>query len=257
MLYNPLELREVFHLEFLRRFGRKIKTEVYALKGGSNLRFFFNSIRYSQDMYIDVNGVEVNVLAGTVLNILKSPSFLDILIPFGIKSIRPPDMNKAKQTQTTQLFKIHIMSKTGEDLFTKVEFSRRGFAGKAVVQPVSSSIVRYYQFAPLLAPHYDMESAAIQKIRALAQRSVIQARDIFDLYVLSLQSAPKDPGGGRPSLSDIRSAYENIFVVSYEQFRDTVASYLSSEDRALYESAEMWDEIKIEAAEYIKSFENE
>ncbi len=257
MIYSPLELREVFHLEFLRMFGRKVKPDIYALKGGSNLRFFFNSLRYSEDMDIDLTGVETGALAGTVLNILKSPSFLDMLRTFGIRSVIPPDMNKAKQTQTTQRFKIHIISEAGEDLFTKVEFSRRGFSGSALVQPVLSSVVRYYQIAPLLTPHYDMESAAIQKIVALARRSVIQARDIFDLYVLSLQSAPKDRGRISPSLSDTRDAYQNIFFVSYEQFRDTVVSYLSSDDRAVYESAEIWDEIKIKTAEYIKSFENE
>lgn len=41
--------------------------------------------------------------------------------------------------------------------------------------------------------HYNVQSAAMQKITALAGRSVIQARDIFDLYILSSQFDIKEP----------------------------------------------------------------
>jgi len=34
--YNSLQLREVFHLEFLRWLGRKMKVKHYAVKGGAN-----------------------------------------------------------------------------------------------------------------------------------------------------------------------------------------------------------------------------
>ena len=50
LAYNSLQLREIFHLELLRLLGRKMKGEHYVLKGGVNLRFFFNSFRYSEDM---------------------------------------------------------------------------------------------------------------------------------------------------------------------------------------------------------------
>ena len=49
-IYNSLQLREVFHLEFLRWLGRSVKSEAYAVKGGVNLRLFFRSFRYSEDM---------------------------------------------------------------------------------------------------------------------------------------------------------------------------------------------------------------
>ena len=45
--YTLLQIREVFHMEFLRVLGKKIKPSYYALKGGVNLRLFFHSIRYS------------------------------------------------------------------------------------------------------------------------------------------------------------------------------------------------------------------
>ncbi|MFH1782415.1 MAG: nucleotidyl transferase AbiEii/AbiGii toxin family protein [Candidatus Omnitrophota bacterium] len=170
MTYNALQLRELFHLEFLRWFGRKVKAEFYALKGGVNLRFFFNSFRYSEDMDLDIKGVEVDILKDVVMKILQALSFQDTLKPFGIERVVPPNISKAKQTETTQRFKIHLITYAGEDLFTKVEFSRRGFKGKAVVQPASDAILRAYKLAPLLLPHYDIQSAVLQKIEALTDR---------------------------------------------------------------------------------------
>ncbi|MCX5643056.1 MAG: nucleotidyl transferase AbiEii/AbiGii toxin family protein [Candidatus Omnitrophica bacterium] len=163
-LLGPLQFREIFHLEFLRRFAREIKRGQYALKGGSNLRFFFNSVRYSEDMDLDINGIEVAILKETVLKILGTSSFQEILRPFGIKRIVPPDIRRAKQTQTTQRFKVHLITNSGEDLFTKVEFSRRGIKGNVFVEPVSNIILREYKLPPLMVSHYDISSAIKQKI---------------------------------------------------------------------------------------------
>lgn len=56
-IYNSLQLRELFHIEFLRWLGREMKTEYCALKGGTNLRLFFGSFRYSEDMDLDIRGI--------------------------------------------------------------------------------------------------------------------------------------------------------------------------------------------------------
>jgi hypothetical protein len=48
--YAPLQLWELFHLEVLRRLAQKLKPGQYALKGGVNMRFFFGSPRYSEDI---------------------------------------------------------------------------------------------------------------------------------------------------------------------------------------------------------------
>ena len=251
--YSHLQLREVFHVEFLRWLGRKLKTENYAVKGGVNLRFFFKSFRYSEDMDLDAVGVKVPELKEVVMKILKSPAFQDNLKPFGIVSVVPPDIRKAKQTETTQRFKVHLIASSGEDLFTKVEFSRRGFAGKIVTSAVADPILRIYKLAPLLVPHYDAPSAIVQKISALADRSEVQARDIFDIYLLSSQytSAVKARIDNIKS-SVLSKAYERVFDVEFEQFRDTVVSYLSIEDQPVYDNPEMWEEIRLKAAHFIE-----
>lgn len=256
-MYNSLQLIELFHLEFLRWFGRKIEAKFYSLKGGSNLRFFFNSFRYSQDMDLDARGIAVYILRDMVMKILQNRSFHDVLKPFGVERIVPPDISRAKQTETTQRFKVHLITSAGEDLFTKIEFSRGGLGGKTVIQPVSDNILRPYKLPPLLIPHYDTQSAVLQKICALADRSAVQARDIFDLYILSSQCEPLKIKEITLNKSKFTKAYENLFEVSFEQFRDTVISYLPPEDQSAYNSASSWDEVKLKVNNFIDEMRRE
>ncbi|MFA5088111.1 MAG: nucleotidyl transferase AbiEii/AbiGii toxin family protein [Candidatus Omnitrophota bacterium] len=257
VIYTPLQMREVFHLEFLRWFSRKLKTDSYVLKGGVNLRFFFGSIRYSEDMDIDIQGVRVDAVKTAVLEILSARGFLEGLKSFGVERVVPPNMMKAKQTETTQRFKIHLLTFKGEDLFTKIDFSRRGMKGNAVVESVSAPILRSYKMAPLLVPHYDVLTATGQKIHALAQRSVLQARDIMDLFFLSSQCVRARGENPEVSKAVIEKAHENIFLVGFEQFRDTVVAYLGEEDRAAYSFSAAWDEIKLKTAQFLEELKNE
>ena len=255
-IYTSLQIREVFHLEFLRWFGRKLASDNYCLKGGVNLRFFFKSIRYSEDMDIDIIGARVDKVKKTVMDILSVRGFSDSLKSFGIEKVVPPDITKAKQTETTQRFKIHLLTSAGEDLFTKIEFSRRGMKGTALVEQVAASVLRSYKMAPLLVAHYGAGSAVIQKIHALAQRSVLQARDIFDLFWLSSQ-CEGTALGEHVSKTVLKTADDNIFQVGFTQFRDTVVDYLGDEDKKAYSSPEVWDEITLKTAHFLEEMKNE
>lgn len=257
-LYNSLQLREVFHIEFLRWLARKVRPDDYALKGGVNLRFFFKSLRYSEDMDIDIFRVRVDALKDIVMKILNTPSFNYNLKTFGCERIIPPDISKAKQTETTQRFKIHLINSEGLDLFTKVEFSRRGFKGETVYEPISDIITCEYKISPLIVSHYDITSAILQKVKALALRSVIQARDVFDLYILNSQydknaGVPKKLEQFNPSL--FRKARENVFGIDFQQFRDTVIFYLSIDDQCIYNKTSLWDEIRLRVENFIEELE--
>lgn len=251
-----LKAREVFHLQFLRSLGYKIKTQHYALKGGSNLRFFFGSCRYSEDMDLDVSGLRVDVLRDAVMGVLQARAFQDTLKSFGIEKFTLPDMSMAKQTETTQRFKIHLLTSGNEDLFTKIEFSRRGMKEGIVMGPVADAVLRAYKMPPLLVPHYTKESAVAQKVSALAMRSVLQARDIFDLFILSSQyekdsSLPKK----LVNVSLWAKAHDHVFKVTFEHFRDSVISYLTAEDQVVYGTPQAWDEIKLKAANFIEEIQ--
>ncbi len=256
-VHAPLQVREVFHLEFLRWFSRKLKADRYCLKGGANLRFFFQSIRYSEDMDIDIVGVGIEKIKKTVLEIFSARVFSDNLKLFGIEKIVPPDITKAKQTETTQRFKIHLLTSSGEDLFTKIEFSRRGMKGSFRVESVSTQILRSYKMAPLLVPHYDAASAIAQKILALAHRSVLQPRDLFDLFALSSQYDAVPKKSFQLGKAVLKTAHDNIFLVDFPQFRDTVVAYLEAEDQETYTSPAVLDEIKLKTAHFLDEFKDE
>lgn len=247
MIADPLRKREVFHLVFLRGLARSVPLSSFVLKGGSNLRFFYGSIRYSEDMDLDASGLPVHVLQDRVMAILQSSGLVDTLRTYGIERIQPPRLSRAKQTDTVQRFKVHLLTTAGEDLSTKVEFSRRGFDSPIRSEPVSVPILAAYRMAPLVTPHYTVEAAVRQKIRALVSRRQPEARDVFDLYTLSSQgvSASDLPEGF--SYEELLEARERIFALDYAQYRDSVVSFLGDEDRAAHDSSQVWDEIRLRA----------
>jgi hypothetical protein len=248
---DPLSLREAFHLEFLRRLGAMLDPKSYAVKGGVNIRLFYNSLRYSEDLDLDVAGLPVDRLKSVVMSLLRSRALLDSLGSYGIRDVRPPDMASAKQTETTQRFKVHLLTSAGEDLFTKVEFSRRGFRGKVIVEIVPDTVLRPYHMTPLWVPHYDIVSTIVQKIEALASRVTVQARDIFDLHIL-ISQAGSGRGEAVPAAAALSSrARERVYEVGFDVFRDTVLSYLSPEDRKMFDRPEAWDDIRLRVADFL------
>ena len=214
------------------------------------MRLFFNSIRYSEDMDIDINTMSINALRDTVINIVGSVAFLNELRSYGIEQIQMQAMAKAKQTQTTQRFKIHLFTQQSEDLFTKIEFSRRQPSDIAISKSVSEKIMRQYKMTPLIVSHYDAMSAIKQKITALANRKVVQARDTFDLYMLSTQYSP-ELGKIETDAATATAACDNLYSVSFQQFHDSVVNYLAEEDKTAYNTPEIWDEIRLKVHELI------
>ncbi|MCG2725164.1 MAG: nucleotidyl transferase AbiEii/AbiGii toxin family protein [Elusimicrobia bacterium] len=251
-MYNQFQLREIFHIEFLRYLAADLPSGVWALKGGVNLRLFFKSIRYSEDMDLDIQVLPVNSIKKRVLRLLGSPSFKANLKTYGIREIKPPDIGRAKQTLTTQRFKVHLITSSGEDYFTKIEFSRRGFLGVPVSESAPANILRPYSMSPFIVHHYPAEAAVAQKISALLSRTIVQARDVFDLYMLSSQTTSKMSRSLLPSNEDMEKVRNNILNIGFAVFNDVVAAYLSPDERRAYASSEVWEEIKLKTIEFIE-----
>jgi predicted nucleotidyltransferase component of viral defense system len=242
---TPLEKREVFHLLFLKGFVRSVPLDSFVLKGGSNLRFFFGSLRYSEDMDLDVDDLPVHVLAERVMALLGSPALSAAMRIHGVREVVPPDLEHAKQTETVQRFKVHLLTTANEDLFTKVEFSRRGFDSPYKAEAVDTQVLSRYRMPPLIVPHYAAEAAARQKVEALLSRRRPQARDIFDLWVLGTRVEPGVLKAGLTA-SEVEKARERIFSIELEEYRDAVVAYLSPDDQPTYESPALWDEIRLQ-----------
>ena len=235
---SPKAAVELFHLLLLDILGRKADRKHYALKGGCNLRFFMKSIRYSEDMDIDVGpGLPKDKLEDLIERILGSKLFANLL---SLRHLRVDEYSAPKQTDTTQRWKFGLaLSDSSVLLRTKIEFSRRGMDDEISFGPVDPLLIRTYELTPLLASHYSPQSALGQKIRALASRREVQARDVFDVDLL-LNSDIKDVLADR----ELRErAQENAMMVTFDMFKAQVVSFLNPEYQDQYDSVDVWDSI--------------
>jgi len=176
---SPIQAVEAFHLVFLRTLDTKYSRTGYVVKGGVNLRAWFGSMRYSEDMDLDVVSGGVHELRDAVDRLIQAPAFLSLMRTQALTLVRS---SRPKQTDTTQRWKFEIRAPTSPvPLHTKVEFSRRGIDEDYALEPVRQEIVRPYGIPAPTANHYTAAAAIRQKIGALAGRRETQARDIWDL----------------------------------------------------------------------------
>jgi len=244
--YSSRQSVELFHLLFLSQLVRKLDKRFYALKGGGNLRFFFKSPRYSEDIDLDVQSISVTLLRKRINHILDSKPFRDIL---QVRDIEIEHITEHKQTETTQRWKLGlIVSHQEKPLPTKIEFSRRGLDKHVKFEPISPEVIRTYDLPLILVNHYPAETTCIQKIRALISRKTAQARDVFDLYLLLASRVEKVdlPDKLRSKINEVK---ENIFSMDFVIFKSQVISYLEPEDQSGFDSKEVWDNIRLHVVE--------
>ena len=72
---GDIQVVEHFHLLFLAQLGARLDKKLYALKGGCNLRFFWKSIRYSEDIDFDAHTIAKHTLQKNVRQILRRRGF--------------------------------------------------------------------------------------------------------------------------------------------------------------------------------------
>lgn len=241
-IYNQRKSIELFHLLFLSQLVRKLDKRFYALKGGGNLRFFFKSPRYSEDIDLDVQSISVALLRKRVNHVLSSKPFKDIL---QVRDIEIEHITEHKQTDTTQRWKLGLIVPHQErPLPTKIEFSRRGLDKPVKFEPISPEIIRTYDLPPILVNHYPAETACLQKIRALISRNTAQARDVFDLYLLLASRVEKVDLSDKLH-SKLNEVKENVFSMDFAIFKSQVISYLEPADQSGFDSKETWDNIRL------------
>jgi predicted nucleotidyltransferase component of viral defense system len=237
---------EQFHLLFLVQLSRGVDQRAIVLKGGCNLRFFLRSIRYSEDMDLDVGDLDTQVLRDKVRGILASRPFRQILQARGIEI---EHVTEHKQTDTTQRWKLGLLVEgTPVPLPTKVEFSRRGLDGGVTFGSVDPGIARVHQLPPLMLSHYDAATALRQKVGALAGRPQTQARDVFDLHHLLAIGTGEDVFGVLEERI-LASASAKALSVDFGMFKSQVLAYLPPEDQARFDSSLVWDSMVLEVVE--------
>ena len=251
-MLNDREAVEIFHLHFLRGFGQRVDKALFALKDGCNLRFYFRSIRYSEDMDLDIHTLAVGTLSSHVNRLLDGPLLRQALASQRLEVAR---VAKPKQTPTTQRWKVTLRHlDTGREIPTKIEFSRRPAEGERGVDPVDAHLIQRYRLMPVLAPHYRVGTAFAQKVAALARREQVQSRDVFDLKLLL------DAGGAAQASSEqvrpwLETALANAQAVDYEQFAGQVVPYLDAEYQDYYAHPTVWNELRGSVVDALKSLQ--
>jgi predicted nucleotidyltransferase component of viral defense system len=239
---SDAQVIEVFHLLFMQVLTAHSR-DWFILKGGANIRYYFGSVRYSNDIDLDYFGkkgwqVERSVdaaLTGRALKLLLSQQGLEI-----------GESTKPKQTETTRRWKLGLarQNTVGDLIRTKVEFSDRGNESNDVLyETIPNQIVDPYALRPATVSHYGQTAALEQKIAALALRVETKARDIFDLDLL-LRLRRAGSGPVRLDVSHAAQASRRALEVGYESFRSEVIPFLDPDIAVLYEGGENWEEMR-------------
>ncbi|MEY2853132.1 MAG: hypothetical protein RL030_264 [Pseudomonadota bacterium] len=249
-MWNDRQTIEIFHLLFLRAFGARVDKSLFALKGGCNLRFFLKSIRYSEDMDLDIHTMAVGTLRNNVNHLLEAQSFAQALRAQGIEIART---SLPKQSETTQRWKLALrITESGAEVPTKIEFSRRDRDGEKAVESVDEGIIRAYRLYPVIVQHYSVHTAFAQKVSALALREQVQSRDVFDLKLLL------DSGGAEQPLpaaaaAHLATASDNALAVDYDAFAGQVLAFLEPEYQEHYGKRKAWTELQGQVAEGLEA----
>ncbi len=246
-MFTDTQIREVFHFYFLERLLKLSDPGLYILKGGVNLRFFFKSPRYSEDMDIDVLAGSVQTLRKNGYKILNDAAFRRSLRSFDIADIEINDPAKAKQTETTQRFRFGLITPAGHRLPTKVEFSRRKESsdGESEFTLVDTEIARSYRRLSFRCPHYTGGAAIVQKVRALAGRPVTQARDVFDLAMLF--RGGHGPSAAWPQLlkdGEHAKAIDCLLELTWQEYQGQVVEFLETDAQEEYGNEKAWSSLQ-------------
>jgi predicted nucleotidyltransferase component of viral defense system len=247
--HAPIRMVEAFHLTFLRVFEARYDRAKYVVKGGVNVRAWFGSDRYSEDIDIDAIGGAPHMLEAAMDKLLAGRDLQLLLTRQGLEITK---IAKPKMTETTQRWRFEL--KSGQtDARTKIEFSWREDGGEPyVLEPVLRDIADAYGMLPPTANHYTAAAAVRQKIRALAMRRETQARDIWDLEHLFRQPSA-DPRPLPAALVElVRIGQDRVWAVDYAAYASQVLSYLAPQVQELHRTPDVWDRIRTAVLERLE-----
>lgn len=265
-MITDVAAREAFHVLLLAELSNRLGEGSFVLKGGVNLRLYFGSPRYSEDIDLDGDPSPSKrlKLRQSIAEALGSTDLAQRLKELGIR--RTEYSGKPhKDGDATLRYKLRVVTSGEIALATKIEvsFRDRSREDEWLVEPVEEQMVRPYlrstDTSPLL-PHYGRTIAVRQKIAALGGRRVQQARDVFDLFALtSGYIAEVNLQQVRSGIADelLDEARERAFAISYREFADQVLPFMDTPDRDKYESEGVWDELRLSVVELIEMVQKE
>ena len=245
------KLIEFLHLAFLQVLPTRLAVSDYIVKGGANLRLFFNSRRRSQDIDLDYAGNAFWKVEERVDAVLDSRAFRELLRVRGIDLL---NLTKSKQTDTTRRWKFAVQH-SGSHLNSKIEFSSRRKRDPEVSFDIAGTdIGREAGLRAVRANHYLAPAAIRQKIYVLAERQQTEPRDVFDLDLLITQY-PDVVRRGDIKESLAQQAAKAAFAISFEAYRELVVDFLEDEFVEIYERREVWDEMILRVVAFLEKLQ--
>lgn len=253
---SPVAARELVHLLILRELVGVRRGGGVTAKGGVNLRLFFGSVRYSEDMDLDGTVDGSAAIRNCLKGLFDDREFTRRLQRFGIRGL---DLGEGpnKDTETTFRYKFGVIAAGGVRYPTKVEvsFRKRHAADQAVLETPSLGILDAYGVDRFEVRHYVREAAIRQKIEALGGRREAQARDVFDIHVLM-------PDARTEALlaflaralrrERLAEAHARALALSYSEYQGQVFEFLGDAARSHYTTEGMWDEMRLRVAGLIE-----
>ncbi len=235
------QIVEAFHLAFIQVLSSRFNQKHYVIKGGANLRYFFNSHRYSEDIDFDAVIEEAWKLEEKVDDVLDSAAVTSLLRAAGVTVAQ---MSKPKQTDTTQRWKVSLAVPGRDDLIsTKIEFGRRNGDRRWLLEAVPDRVVAPYALRAPTLLHYTAAPAIEQKVEALAERKATQARDVFDLDLLFRNHRDAVDAGALDSAT-LRVAVERCLELPFEAFQAQVVPFLEPDVSDLYDNVASWQQMQ-------------
>lgn len=248
MKLGRVQVIEFFHIAFLAVLGSRVDPARYVLKGGANLRYFFGSGRYSEDIDLDLVRPVPWSLEDQVDAALRSPALSSLL---AIGDLTLVEHTSAKQTETTHRWKVGLQAPgVASPVRSKVEFSNRDGGGSYTLDSLPDAVVEPYALRPPSVQHYDAATATAQKVAALAGRAQTQARDVFDLERLLRQ---RTPARGALDAALLERAAERALEQDFAAFRDQVLPFLEPGAAELIASAGAWEQIQTFVADRLEA----
>lgn len=253
---SPVAAREIVHLAILRELTRIRRGDAVTVKGGVNLRLFFGSPRYSEDMDLDGTAQASQAIRDALKGLVEGAGFARGLRGFGIRELDPGE-GPNKDTETTFRYKFGVVVTGGIRYPTRVEVSFRGRPGtdRTALESPDAEILQTYGMDAFEISHYVREAAVRQKLGALADRREAQARDVFDLHMLVPRAASEELVGSLAKelpTNTLKEAHARALGITYEEYVGQVIEFLGEEARVTYGKENAWDEMRLHVAGLIE-----
>jgi hypothetical protein len=234
------KLIEIVHLALLQVLPSHMPVGDYVVKGGANLRLFYDSRRRSQDIDLDYIGSRPERIEDQVDGAVASAAFNSLMRLGGVTMSSP---SKPKQTPTTHRWKFAVSGPGGTSLNSKIEFSVRSPVDpEHAFEQARADLGRAFGLRAVKAEHYLPAAAIRQKVKALAERAATEPRDVFDLdLLLGRHPDVVTKGSLDPALAS--KAIAAAMTIEYPAFKELVVDFLEDEFVPIYDRPEVWTDM--------------